>query len=46
MMNARLPGRFTEDEIWSIFNDVCVGVEFLHNREEPIAHRDLKVISK
>ncbi len=43
MMNTRIPGRFTESEIWSIFSDVCEALEVLHNREEPIAHRDVKV---
>jgi serine/threonine protein kinase len=43
MMNERIPGRFSENEIWTIFTDVCTAVEILHNREQPIAHRDLKV---
>ena len=42
-MNGKLPGRFSEDEIYNIFQGVCDAVEVLHNREEPIAHRDIKV---
>eukprot|EP01119_Soliformovum_irregulare_P020827 TRINITY_DN6807_c0_g1_i5.p1 TRINITY_DN6807_c0_g1~~TRINITY_DN6807_c0_g1_i5.p1 ORF type:complete len:854 (+),score=258.52 TRINITY_DN6807_c0_g1_i5:85-2562(+) len=43
MMNDRFHSRFSEGEILDIFSQVCAGVEVMHNREKPIAHRDLKV---
>lgn len=45
-MNSRIDNRFSEKEILKIFHDICEAVEVLHNRPQPIAHRDLKVIKK
>jgi serine/threonine protein kinase len=36
---------FPEKEILRIFFSVCLAVEFLHTRNPPIIHRDLKVIN-
>eukprot|EP01116_Phalansterium_solitarium_P015950 TRINITY_DN3595_c0_g1_i1.p1 TRINITY_DN3595_c0_g1~~TRINITY_DN3595_c0_g1_i1.p1 ORF type:complete len:1098 (-),score=430.43 TRINITY_DN3595_c0_g1_i1:176-3469(-) len=35
--------KLPEADIFAIFQDICCGVATLHNRDEPIAHRDLKV---
>ncbi|XP_014252823.1 AP2-associated protein kinase 1 isoform X2 [Cimex lectularius] len=43
LMNARLQSGFTEQEVLSIFCDVCEAVSRLHHCQTPIIHRDLKV---
>lgn len=43
MMNTRLQNRLTESEILKIFSDVVEAVCWMHTREPPLAHRDLKV---
>lgn len=45
-MNARfvVGQKLSEKEIWNIFADVCEAVYVMHNRDVPIAHRDIKVI--
>jgi hypothetical protein len=45
MMNQRLSAgqKFSEREVWQIFGDIAEAVFVLHNREVPIAHRDVKV---
>lgn len=44
-MNERISQNqyLTNDEILSIFTDLCEAVSFIHNRPQPIIHRDLKV---
>uniref|UniRef100_A0A1I7T2C6 non-specific serine/threonine protein kinase n=1 Tax=Caenorhabditis tropicalis TaxID=1561998 RepID=A0A1I7T2C6_9PELO len=45
LMNERIASNqfLTKDEILSIFCDLCEAVSFIHNRSQPIIHRDLKV---
>jgi AP2-associated kinase len=43
MMNAKLKTGFSEEEVMTIFTDVCQAVARLHHRTKPIIHRDLKV---
>ncbi|KAH9950941.1 hypothetical protein B0H21DRAFT_409128 [Amylocystis lapponica] len=43
MMNRRLRERLTEQEILTIFVDVCEGLAAMHNLKPPLLHRDLKV---
>ncbi|EMD42252.1 hypothetical protein CERSUDRAFT_110779 [Gelatoporia subvermispora B] len=43
MMNRRLRERLTEQEILTIFADVCEGLAAMHSLKPPILHRDLKV---
>ncbi|XP_073978913.1 numb-associated kinase isoform X1 [Rhodnius prolixus] len=43
LMNARLQSGFTEQEVLTIFCDVCEAVSRLHHCQTPIIHRDLKV---
>ncbi|CAA86332.1 Serine/threonine-protein kinase sel-5 [Caenorhabditis elegans] len=45
LMNERISQNqyLTNDEILSIFTDLCEAVSFIHNRPQPIIHRDLKV---
>ncbi|CAL2037455.1 unnamed protein product [Caenorhabditis brenneri] len=45
LMNERISQNqyLTKDEILSIFSDLCEAVSFIHNRPQPIIHRDLKV---
>jgi AP2-associated kinase len=46
MMNKRLSVGgvgFPEMEALTIFHDVCEAVEFMHQMDPPIAHRDVKV---
>ena len=43
MMNTRLQNRLTEAEILKIFSDVVEGVCWMHTRDPPLMHRDLKV---
>ncbi|CAH1407984.1 unnamed protein product [Nezara viridula] len=43
LMNARLQSGFTEQEVMTIFCDVCEAVSRLHHCQTPIIHRDLKV---
>lgn len=42
-MNTRLQNRLTEQEILKIFSDVVEGVCWMHTRDPPLMHRDLKV---
>lgn len=43
LMNTRLQSGFTEQEVLTIFCDVCEAVSRLHHCQTPIIHRDLKV---
>lgn len=43
LMNTRLQNRLTEAEILKIFSDVVEGVCWMHTRNPPLMHRDLKV---
>ncbi|XP_034565638.1 AP2-associated protein kinase 1-like isoform X2 [Notolabrus celidotus] len=43
LMNQRLQTGFTEAEVLQIFCDTCDAVSRLHQRKQPIIHRDLKV---
>jgi serine/threonine protein kinase len=43
MMNTRLQNRLTEPEILKIFSDVVEAVCWMHTRNPPLIHRDLKV---
>ncbi|CAL1694653.1 unnamed protein product [Somion occarium] len=43
MMNRRLRERLTEQEILTIFVDVCEGLAAMHALKPPLLHRDLKV---
>lgn len=43
MMNTRLQNRLTEAEILKIFSDVVEAVCWMHTRDPPLMHRDLKV---
>ncbi|KAF1761819.1 hypothetical protein GCK72_010076 [Caenorhabditis remanei] len=45
LMNERISQNqyLTNEEILSIFSDLCEAVSFIHNRPQPIIHRDLKV---
>ncbi|KDQ18271.1 hypothetical protein BOTBODRAFT_29620 [Botryobasidium botryosum FD-172 SS1] len=43
MMNRRLRERLAEHEILQVFVDVCEGVAYMHSRNPPLLHRDLKV---
>ena len=43
MMNRRLRERLTEQEILTIFVDVCEGLAAMHALRPPLLHRDLKV---
>ncbi|KAK9900495.1 hypothetical protein P389DRAFT_165845 [Cystobasidium minutum MCA 4210] len=43
MMNTRLQNRLTEAEILTIFSDVVEAVCWMHTRNPPLMHRDLKV---
>lgn len=43
LLNRRLQNRLREDEILSIFVDVCEAVAFMHSRSPALLHRDLKV---
>jgi len=40
---VRERGRLPENEVIAIFSQICEAVEVLHNRPQPIAHRDLKL---
>ncbi|KAJ3194923.1 hypothetical protein HK101_001533 [Irineochytrium annulatum] len=42
-MNTRLQARLTQDEILTIFGDVCEAVAHMHYLPTPILHRDIKV---
>lgn len=42
-MNTRLQSRLTEQEILKIFSDAVEGVCWMHTRDPPLMHRDLKV---
>jgi hypothetical protein len=43
LRTARQRGRrFTEREIWSLFEDAATAFEYLHGQLPPIVHRDLK----
>lgn len=43
LLNKRLRDRLREEEILSIFVDVCEAVAEMHSLERPLLHRDLKV---
>ncbi|KAF6207993.1 hypothetical protein GE061_016442 [Apolygus lucorum] len=43
LMNSRLQSGFTEQEVLTIFCDLCEAVSRLHHCQTPIIHRDLKV---
>ncbi|KAG5899354.1 hypothetical protein JTB14_036843 [Gonioctena quinquepunctata] len=43
MMRARGKANFTENEVLTIFCDICEAVSRLHHCKTPIIHRDLKV---
>lgn len=43
MMKARGKPNFTEQEVLTIFCDICEAVSRLHHCKTPIIHRDLKV---
>lgn len=43
MLNKRLRDRLKEQEILSIFADVCEAVAYMHSLPRPLLHRDLKV---
>ena len=40
--SANLIGRVNEENIWQFIHDVASGLNYLHNLEEPIIHRDIK----
>lgn len=46
MMNSRLQNRLTESEILKMFGDVVEAVCWMHTRNPPLMHRDLKVRRK
>ncbi|MBQ7985512.1 MAG: serine/threonine protein kinase [Bacteroidales bacterium] len=35
-------GNMSEDEIWQFIKDVSSGLSYLHSREQPIIHQDIK----
>lgn len=43
LLNKRLQNRLREEEILSIFVDVCEAVAYMHSLKQPLLHRDLKV---
>lgn len=43
LLNRRLQNRLREEEILSIFADICEAVAFMHSRSPSLLHRDLKV---
>lgn len=43
LLNKRLRDRLREDEILTIFADVCEAVAHMHTLPQPLLHRDLKV---
>jgi AP2-associated kinase len=43
LLNKRLRDRLKEQEILSIFVDVCEAVAYMHSLPRPLLHRDLKV---
>jgi len=43
LMNDKLQTGFLENEVLSIFSDMCEAVSRLHHCQTPIIHRDLKV---
>uniref|UniRef100_A0A0A9WIM8 AP2-associated protein kinase 1 n=1 Tax=Lygus hesperus TaxID=30085 RepID=A0A0A9WIM8_LYGHE len=43
LMNSRLQSGFNEQEVLTIFCDLCEAVSRLHHCQTPIIHRDLKV---
>ena len=44
LMNARLQNRLMEGEILKMFSDVVEAVCWMHTRDPPLMHRDLKVV--
>jgi serine/threonine protein kinase len=42
-LNSRLANRPSENEILTIFSQICLGVAHMHSSHPPIAHRDLKM---
>ena len=38
----RLIGKFTEEEAWRFLHDVSAGLEYLHAKEPPVIHQDIK----
>ncbi len=40
-----LIGRMTEEELWRFISDVSNGLSYLHSRETPIIHRDIKPLN-
>ncbi|KAJ9110497.1 hypothetical protein QFC19_001623 [Naganishia cerealis] len=43
LLNKRLRDRLKEQEILSIFVDICEAVAYMHSLPRPLLHRDLKV---
>ena len=40
--SQRLIGRLTEEEAWRFLHDVSAGLEYLHAKEPPVIHQDIK----
>jgi len=40
-----LIGRMSEDDLWNFIKDVSYGLSYLHSRERPIIHRDIKPLN-
>ena len=38
----RLIGKFTEEEAWRFLHNVSAGLEYLHAKEPPVIHQDIK----
>ena len=38
----RLIGKLTEEEAWRFLHDVSAGLEYLHAKEPPVIHQDIK----
>ena len=43
MMNDQLESGFNQEQVITIFCDICKAVSRLHHCQTPIIHRDLKV---
>ena len=40
--SQRLIGKLTEEEAWHFLHDVSAGLEYLHAKEPPVIHQDIK----
>ena len=40
--SQRLIGKLTEEEAWRFLHDVSAGLEYLHAKEPPVIHQDIK----